>query len=65
VFTHPQARGRGLASLLCERLLCVSATEGAKQAYLQVAADNDAALRVYQRLDFVDGYGYHYRQPPG
>ena len=65
VFTHPQARGRGLASLLCERLLCVSATEGAKQAYLQVAADNDAALRVYQRLGFVDGYGYHYRQPPG
>lgn len=65
VFTHPQARGRGLASLLCERLLCVSASQGAKQAYLQVAADNDAALRVYQRLGFVDGYGYHYRQPPG
>ncbi len=65
VFTHPQARGRGLARALCERLLSVSASEGGKQAYLQVAADNDAAMRIYQRLGFVDGYAYHYRQPPG
>jgi ribosomal protein S18 acetylase RimI-like enzyme len=65
VFTHPQARSRGLASLLCERLLGISAKEGANQAYLQVAGDNDAAVRVYRRLGFVDGYGYHYRQPPG
>ena len=61
VFTHPQARGRGLASLLCERLLSVSASEGAKRAYLQVATENEAAMRIYQRLGFVDGYGYHYR----
>ena len=65
VFTHPQARGRGLATLLCERLLSLSASEGATVGYLQVAADNVDALRVYQRLGFVDGYGYHYRQPPG
>ena len=57
-------KGR-LKILSSERLLSVSASEGAKQAYLQVAADNDAAMRFYQRLGFVDGYGYHYRQPPG
>ena len=64
VFTHVEARGRGLASLLCERLLCISAAEGATVAYLQVAGDNHAARRIYERLGFVDGYGYHYRQPP-
>jgi ribosomal protein S18 acetylase RimI-like enzyme len=65
VFTHAQARGRGLATLLCERMLSQSACEGGTTAYLQVAADNDPALRIYRRLGFVDGYGYHYRQPPG
>lgn len=65
VFTDPLARGRGLATLLCERMLIESANEGAAVAYLQVAADNDAALRVYRHLGFVNGYGYHYRQPPG
>ena len=64
VFTHDQARGRGLADLLCKRLLPISASEGATVAYLQVAGDNDAARRIYERLGFVDGYGYHYRQPP-
>ena len=64
IFTHGQARGRGLAMLLCERLLYLSANEGAKVAYLQVAGDNHAARRIYERLGFVDGYGYHYRQPP-
>ena len=64
VFTHPAARGRGLANLLCERLLSLAVSEGAEVAYLQVAADNDPARRIYQRLGFVDGYGYHYRQPP-
>ena len=49
----------GLANLLCERMLSTSASEGAKWAYLQVAGDNTAALRIYQRLGFVDGYGYH------
>jgi predicted GNAT family acetyltransferase len=31
---------------------------------LQTEATNHGARRVYQRLGFVDGYGYHYRQPP-
>lgn len=65
VFTHPQARGRGLAGLLCERMLSVSASEGARMAYLQVDAANAPALAVYRRLGFAAAYGYHYRDAPG
>lgn len=64
VFTHAQHRGLGLASLLCERLLSSSEAEGAAIAYLQVDADNVAALRVYERLGFRRAYGYHYRHAP-
>ncbi len=64
VFTHESARGRGLATLLCERMLSIAASEGARVAYLQTECDNHAARRVYQRLGFADAYGYHYRQPP-
>lgn len=65
VFTRQDARGQGLARLLCERLLALAAAEGAEVGYLQVEADNAVARRVYQRLDFADAYSYHYRQPPG
>jgi GNAT superfamily N-acetyltransferase len=63
VFTHPDARQQGLAALLCERLLSLAALEGARSGYLQVESDNPAR-RIYGRLGFVDGYGYHYRQQP-
>lgn len=65
VFTHPQARGEGLAHSLCERMLSQAASEGATAAYLQVETDNLPAQAVYRRLGFTFGYGYHYRQPPG
>ena len=64
VYTREAERGHGLASLLCERLLSISSSEGAKTAYLQVEADNHTARRIYTRLGFADGYGYHYRQAP-
>jgi len=61
VFVAPAERGRGLARLLCTRLLCDAREAGAKSAYLQVEADNTAARAVYARLGFADGYAYHYR----
>ncbi|MDP3222883.1 MAG: GNAT family N-acetyltransferase [Rubrivivax sp.] len=62
VFTHPSVRGQGLAGMLCERLLSISALQGAKIAYLQVEADNLAAQLVDRRLGFANAYGYHYRE---
>lgn len=65
VFTHPEARNQGLAALLCERLLSLSAADGADIGYLQVDAANEPALAVYRRLGFQPAYGYHYRDAPG
>lgn len=65
VFTAPEHRRRGLAGKLCERMLAISAREGADVAYLQVSADNRSAQSVYRRLGFADAYGYHYRVPTG
>jgi ribosomal protein S18 acetylase RimI-like enzyme len=61
VFTAREARGRGLATRLCTQLLVQARSRGARQAYLQVDSDNDAARAVYHRLGFADGYAYHYR----
>lgn len=62
VFTHPSERGQGLAGQLCERLLSISANQGAKVAYLQEESGNLPALSVYRRLGFAEGYQYHYRE---
>lgn len=61
VFTASDARNQGLSTALCAELLRRAATAGASHAYLQVDAGNTAALQVYRRLGFVDGYRYHYR----
>lgn len=63
IFTVPEQRGQGLGRSLCTQLLTLAREQGARSAYLQVSADNDGARSVYQRLGFVDGYGYHYRAP--
>jgi ribosomal protein S18 acetylase RimI-like enzyme len=64
VYTHAEARNRGLASLLCEHLLSLGASLGGTTPYLQVDAGNGPALAVYRRLGFVDGYGYEYLERP-
>lgn len=61
VYTAPFARGQGWAKLLCSRLLGLAAAQGARTAYLQVAADNAPAIAVYHALGFAVGYDYHYR----
>jgi GNAT superfamily N-acetyltransferase len=61
IFVTEAARGRGLASALCTKLLTNARDAGAKSAYLQVEADNLDARAVYAKLGFADGYGYHYR----
>ena len=61
VFTAPEARGQGLARLLCSQLLAQAAQGGARTAYLQVEADNAPARAIYRQLGFADAYAYHYR----
>jgi ribosomal protein S18 acetylase RimI-like enzyme len=63
IFTHPEVRGQGLASALCERMLSLSVNDGGTTGYLQVESTKTPALQVYRRLGFVDGYTYHYREP--
>lgn len=63
VYTAESARGHGLATSLCARLLQMAAARGAQAAYLQVDAANAPARAVYSRLGFRDGYAYHYRSP--
>ena len=65
VFTHPEARGRGLARQMCAALLEQARAAGARVAYLQVDNDNAPARTVYHRLGFADAYAYHYRSPVG
>jgi GNAT superfamily N-acetyltransferase len=61
VFVAEAMRGRGLARLLCARLLRDARSAGASSAYLQVDAGNASARAVYAHLGFADAYGYHYR----
>ena len=62
IHTLDSARGKGLATMLCEHMLSISALQGARTGYLQVDSENEAALQVYRRLGFADAYEYHYRE---
>jgi hypothetical protein len=37
---------------------------GATRSYVQVLADNDAALDLYERLGYWPHHAYHYRTEP-
>lgn len=47
------ARRRGLARELCGALLAWGGERGATRAYVQVLADNAAALRLYETMGFI------------
>lgn len=63
IYTAPGHRDRGLATLLCARLIEVGSEHGASAAWLSVLADNAPALSVYGRLGFRTAYRYWYRVP--
>jgi ribosomal protein S18 acetylase RimI-like enzyme len=65
VVTAPDVRGRGYATFACATLLNWAWGRGAARAYLQVEADNAAALSIYRRLGFATAYAYRYRGRPG
>lgn len=57
----PAARRRGLATAVMDALERWAAGEGATATYLQVEADNDAALTLYARRGMAIAHSYHYR----
>ncbi len=61
----PGARRRGLGTHIMRELVAWAARNGARHAYLQVAADNDTALALYGRMGFERHHDYHYRVAPG
>lgn len=64
---HPGARGRGHGRTLLRRLVDEAAAQGARDLYLEVAADNAAALALYLGEGFQEvgrRRGY-FRAPDG
>jgi ribosomal protein S18 acetylase RimI-like enzyme len=57
-------RRRGLATLVTDAALREAGRLGARQVYLQVSADNSAAIRLYERLNFAVHHDYAYAEPP-
>lgn len=64
VVVAPAARRRGYGVRLTEALLAWGAAQGAREAYLQVAAANTPARALYAALRFTEAYPYHYRIKP-
>ena len=64
VLVMPQARRRGLARRVTESLYAWAWQHGARFAWLQVVATNDAALPLYGAQGFRTLYEYEYRIPP-
>jgi len=64
VHTAPSLRGQGLGRAVVGALLADGQRRGARTAYLQVTADNAAALALYRRFGFEAAYDYWYRARP-
>lgn len=61
VVVDADKRGKGYGRAIMQSLLSWGMTQGAKQAYLQVQADNMIATQLYQALGFTHQYNYWYR----
>ncbi|RUM97763.1 GNAT family N-acetyltransferase [Pseudaminobacter arsenicus] len=64
IATDPAERGRGHARRLVLSALKWARLRGAREAWLQVEADNAPARHLYESLGFTAVYHYHYRRPP-
>ena len=62
--TFPRHRGKGLAGGILRSLLAWGGDQGAEEAFLQVFANNRAAIHLYARTGFVERYRYWYRVRP-
>ena len=62
--TAPSQRRRGFGLAIVSALLGEAKRQGSRLAYLQVTAENDAALALYLSFGFTPVYDYWYRAPP-
>jgi ribosomal protein S18 acetylase RimI-like enzyme len=65
VATDETERRRGHARRTVLSALKWARLRGAREAWLQVEADNEAAIALYRSIGFDEIYRYHYRRPPG
>ena len=67
IATIPAARGRGLGQLLLSEGERLSAQNGARRIFLEVAADNAPALRLYEKARYtqVGERKAYYKRPDG
>ena len=63
LWVDPAARRSGLGLAVVGALLDWGAAQGATTAYLQVLADNAAAIGLYDRLGFREHHRYRYLTP--
>ena len=61
VNTAPLHRRRGAGRAVVDALLAEARRRASRTAYLQVTADNEAALALYRPFGFVPVYDYWYR----
>jgi GNAT superfamily N-acetyltransferase len=64
LWTVPAHRRRGWATKIMTALGHWAARQGARNVYLQVATENSAAHRAYQRAGFAVHHSYLYLAPP-
>ena len=65
IATDKAVRKQGLGRQLILSALKWARLRGAREAWLQVEADNQPALALYRGLGFTEVYRYHYRRPQG
>ena len=65
VATHADERGKGNGRRIVLSALKWARMRGARVAWLQVEADNAAAISLYRSIGFFEAYRYHYRRPTG
>lgn len=64
IATDLPERGKGFGRRIVLSALKWARLRGAREAWLQVEADNRPARRLYESIGFSEVYRYHYRRPP-
>ena len=64
VFARADRRGQGLGRRVVTEAMTAARLNGARRAWLQVAADNAPAVTLYRSMGFATLYDYHYRVAP-